>query len=45
APGYAMSLDEDHRVALREKIRAALPIEPDGSIHLIARAWAVRGVR
>ncbi|MEA2513565.1 MAG: hypothetical protein QOJ59_3052 [Thermomicrobiales bacterium] len=45
APGYAMSLDEDHRLALREQIRAALPIEPDGSIHLIARAWAVRGVR
>ena len=43
APGYAMSLDEDRRTALREKIRAALPIAADGSIDLTARAWAVRG--
>ncbi|HEY6884799.1 MAG TPA: class I SAM-dependent methyltransferase [Nitrososphaeraceae archaeon] len=33
------------RVALREHIRAKLPIAPDGSIHLVARAWAVRGER
>ncbi len=45
APRYAMSLDEEHRAALRERIRAGLPFEPDGSIHLIARAWAVRGQR
>jgi SAM-dependent methyltransferase len=45
APGYAMSLSEEQRFALREKIRITLPIAPDGSIHLIARAWAVRGVR
>jgi SAM-dependent methyltransferase len=45
APGYAMSLSEERRVALREHIRATLPIAPDGSIHLTARAWAVRGVR
>src|SRR3712207_571437 len=44
APGYAMALNEDRRAALRERIRAGLPIRPDGSIHLIARAWAVRGV-
>jgi len=43
APGYAMSLDEDRRTALRERIRGNLPISEDGSIHLIARAWAVRG--
>jgi SAM-dependent methyltransferase len=43
APGYAMSLSEDRRTALREKIRAALPIAGDGSIDLSARAWAVRG--
>ena len=42
APGYCMSLDEACRVALRERIRAGLPIRPDGSIHLIARAWAVK---
>ena len=45
APGYAMSLSEERRVALRERIRLTLPIAPDGSIHLIARAWAVHGVR
>jgi len=44
APGYCMSLTEDRRAALRERIRTSLPINKDGSIHLIARAWAVRGV-
>jgi SAM-dependent methyltransferase len=43
APAYAMSLDHDARGALRERIRAGLPIASDGSIHLVARAWAVRG--
>jgi SAM-dependent methyltransferase len=44
APGYCMSLSEDRRAALREHIRASLPVRDDGSIHLIARAWAVRGM-
>ena len=43
APGYAMSLSEERRAALRERIRSELPIAKAGSIHLIARAWAVRG--
>jgi SAM-dependent methyltransferase len=43
APGYAMSLTEDHRTALRDRLREMLPILPDGSIDLVARAWAVRG--
>lgn len=43
APGYAMSLDEARRAELREQVRARLPIAEDGSISLIARAWAVRG--
>jgi len=43
APGYAMSLNEERRGALRERIRAKLPMASDGSIELIARAWAVRG--
>jgi SAM-dependent methyltransferase len=43
APGYAMSLDEPRRAALRERLRAALPTGPDGSIRLVARAWGVRG--
>jgi SAM-dependent methyltransferase len=43
APAYAMSLTEEGRTALRERIRSGLPVSADGSIHLIARAWAVRG--
>ena len=43
APGYAMSLDEARRDVLRDRIRSKLPIAEDGAIHLIARAWAVRG--
>ncbi len=45
APGYAMSLSEKQRAALRERIRTSLPVTPDGSIPLVARAWAVRGMR
>lgn len=45
APGYAMSLDDTRRAALRERIRAGLPIGDDGSIQLVARAWAVKGRR
>jgi len=44
APSYAMSLSEERRAALRERIRAGLPFASDGSIPLVARAWAVRGV-
>ncbi len=43
APGYAMSLSEERRCALRERVRSKLPIAKDGAIHLIARAWAVKG--
>jgi SAM-dependent methyltransferase len=43
APGYAMSLDEGARVALRERIREALPIRADRGIDLMARAWAAKG--
>jgi SAM-dependent methyltransferase len=43
APGYAMSLSEDRRNTLRARIRSQLPVAPDGTIQLIARAWAVRG--
>lgn len=45
APGYAMSLDEPGRAALREALRARLPAAADGSIALTARAWAVAGRR
>jgi len=45
APRYAMSLSEQRRNELRDLIRDRLPIASDGSIPLIARAWAVRGTR
>ncbi len=44
APRYAMSLSERARAALRERLRATLPAGADGTIALIARAWAVRGL-
>jgi SAM-dependent methyltransferase len=43
APAYLLSLDEAHRDAIRSRLLATLPIASDGSISLIARAWAVRG--
>lgn len=42
APAYVMSLDETTRARLRDRIRSHLPIEANGSISLIARAWAAR---
>jgi len=42
APAYAMSLDETARMRLRDRIRARIPIAPNGSIALTARAWAAR---
>ena len=44
APTYAASLDETRRTALRERLRAGLPTEADGSIRLTARAWAARSI-
>jgi SAM-dependent methyltransferase len=43
APSYAMSLDEASRNRLRDRIRERLPIQSDGSIPLVARAWAIQG--
>lgn len=45
APSYVTSLSADGQAALRERLRAALPVALDGSIPLWARAWAVRGIR
>ena len=45
APGYTMSLREDRRAVLGDLLRSRLPCAPDGSIHLTAGAWAVRGTR
>jgi SAM-dependent methyltransferase len=43
APAYLASLEPDRRDELRELLRRRLPQNPDGSISLVARAWAVRG--
>lgn len=43
APGYVMSLPEEHRAALRNRLLADLPTAADGTIALMARAWMVRG--
>jgi SAM-dependent methyltransferase len=45
APSYVMSLSEERRAELRERIRANLPSDAEGGIPLSARAWVVRGVR
>ena len=45
AAGYATSLNDERRAALREQLRATLPFAPDGSIPLMARAWAARGAK
>lgn len=44
APAYVMSLDDEARARLRESLRRRLKREADGSIALVARVWAVRGI-
>lgn len=43
APGYVVSLDEERRTVLKALLAQRLPRQADGSISLVARAWAVRG--
>lgn len=43
APAYAMSLTEEQRAELKDKLESALPRAAGGAISLKARAWAVRG--
>lgn len=45
APTYCTALGDERRAQLRERLRTTLPIRRDGSIRLIARAFAVRGAR
>jgi SAM-dependent methyltransferase len=42
APRHAMSLSDEDREDLRNRLQKRLPTAPDGSIHLTARAWAAR---
>jgi SAM-dependent methyltransferase len=44
APGYCMSLAPEARQKLQARLQDALPRQEDGSIHLKARAWAVKAV-
>lgn len=43
APGYLASLPARHRQELAGRLAASIPRREDGSIALIARAWAARG--
>jgi hypothetical protein len=45
APSYVATLSAERQEQLRERLRTTLPFQSDGSISLIARAWAVRGIR
>lgn len=42
APSYAMSLEESARNKLRDRLHDSLPVQADGSLSMVARAWAVR---
>jgi len=43
APSYTMSLNQKDRQKLEDKLRKSLPVDNNGSISLMARAWAVKG--
>jgi len=43
APSYLATLDETAKAAVREAVRERVVPEADGSIPLVARAWAGRG--
>jgi SAM-dependent methyltransferase len=45
APHYARSLSQAQSIKLRDRLHSIIPSRDDGSIHLIARVWAVRGTR
>jgi SAM-dependent methyltransferase len=45
APGYVKSLEERRQAQLRERIYNSLPFALDGTISLILRAWAVKGIK
>ena len=45
APHYALSLSENKQVALKNHLRDSVPTMSDGSIELIVRAWAVKGIK
>lgn len=44
APSYTMSLSAHNRQRLMDMLRKSLPYASDGSISLLAKAWAVQGI-
>jgi SAM-dependent methyltransferase len=42
APGFVAGMRMTDRTALEERLRATLPFREDGSLSLVARAWAVQ---
>ena len=44
APTYVQSLSEVDRGALRDLVHRRVPIQTDGTIPMIARAWAATGI-
>lgn len=43
APAYLKALSADQQAQFKEKLVSIIPTQPDGSINLITRAWAIRG--
>jgi SAM-dependent methyltransferase len=43
APTYLLSLADRDQKALKAALREHLPIQKEGSIHMVAQAWAMRG--
>jgi ubiquinone/menaquinone biosynthesis C-methylase UbiE len=43
APSYVASLSDNGRNVLRERLSASISTDPDGAVHLSARAWAIKG--
>jgi hypothetical protein len=45
APAYLKALPDDKQVQLKEKLRDTVPTQPDGTIDLVTRAWAISGIK
>ena len=43
AQQHTAALSAERRAVLRERLRTSLPVTGNGSIPLIARAWAAKG--
>lgn len=44
APGYALNLTATQQTALQQRLQSSLPQSEDGTISLLARAWAAQGI-